>query len=264
MGPKPVNVLEFSVMFLPAAVGANLWLVSVLLPLFPQRARLAVVGSPGFVGWLFLALAGPAALFFGGRRRSLLLLFVAFPFLCLLPELMLSRWPEIGAPPLPLSATLLVAYLFASAHALARGELALDPQPLGNQPLPSGPTPPRWLRRMRLYRSMVAVAAIFPAALLFWALGWPATRDAFESSFGAHTDDALAAVAAGVGLLWIGLYRAYFLGPLDGHLHHDREVRLSLESARRQARRGRPRPAFYIAVVCALAAMAAVLWQRAQ
>ena len=52
MGPKPVNVLEFSVMFLPAAVGANLWLVSVLLPVLnwpaapgmPQRGLLALAG----------------------------------------------------------------------------------------------------------------------------------------------------------------------------------------------------------------------------
>jgi hypothetical protein len=265
MGPKPVNVLEFSVMFLPAAVGANLWLVSVLLPVLPQRGWMALAGR-GIFGWLFLALLGPAALVLGVRRRSLLALFVGFPFLCLLPELIFASTPDgnIGAPPLPLVAVLLVAYLFAAAHALSRAEIALDPQPLTNQPLPTGPTPPRWLRRMRLYRVMVVAAAIFPAALLFWALGWPATRDSFEASFGAHTDEALAAVTAGIGLLWIGLCRAYFLGPLDGHLHHDREVRLALESARRQAKRGRPRPAFYIAVVCALAAMAAVLWQRAQ
>jgi hypothetical protein len=265
MGPKPVNVLEFSTMLLPAAVGANLWLVAVLLPVLPQRGMTALA-TRGIFGWLLLALAGPAALVLGVRSRSLLVLFVGFPFLCLLPELLYAARPDgsIGAPPLPLVGVLLVAYLFAAAHALTRADVASDPSPLANQPLPSGPTPPRWLRRMRMYRALVAAAAIFPSVLLFFTLSWPATRDAFEAGFGAHTDDALAAATAGVGLLWIGLYRAYFLAPLDGHLHHDREVRLAVETARRQARRGRPRPTFYVAVVCALAAMAAVLWQRAQ
>ncbi len=39
---------------------------------------------------------------------------------------------------------------------------------------------------------------------------------------------------------------------------------VQLELARRQAKRGRPRPAFYFAVACALLGMAAVLWQRAR
>ena len=170
----------------------------------------------------------------------------------------------MGPPPLVLVAALLVAYLVAVAFGLARADAAGDPAPQSSAALTAAVTPVRWRRRIRVYRASVVLAALIPSALLFWTLGWPATRESFEASFGARFDEALAATAAGVGLLWIALFRLYFLGPLEGHLHHDRELRVQLEIARRQAKRGRPRPAFYFAVVAALVAMGAVLWQRSQ
>ena len=60
------------------------------------------------------------------------------------------------------------------------------------------------------------------------------------------------------------LLRAYVLQPLHGHLQHDRDLLAALEADRRHARRGRPRPAFYLAVFVALAAMAAVVLQRSR
>jgi hypothetical protein len=252
-------------MLLPAAVGANLWLVAVLLPLVLERSWVMMPGR-GLAALFAMALLPIGALYLGIRRRSVMALFVAFPFACALPELLLgsraARVGIVGTAPLPLTAAVLVAFLLAAAHGLGRAEAPADPA--GSQALTTGPTPERWIRRLRIYRTQVALSALFPVALLFWLVGWPATRDAFELSFAANSDDALAASAAGIGLLWMGLYRFYFLAPLEGHLHHDREVRIQLEIARRQARRGRPRPAFYVAVVCALVAMAAVLWQRAQ
>jgi hypothetical protein len=41
-------------------------------------------------------------------------------------------------------------------------------------------------------------------------------------------------------------------------------VHAGSEAARKLARRGRPRPAFYVFVVMALVAMAAVVWQRSR
>jgi hypothetical protein len=252
-------------MLLPAAVGANLWLVAVLLPLVLQRGWVTMPGR-GLFALAVVAVLPVAALSWGVRRRSLMLLFVGFPFACALPELLLgSERPGLAGPaPLPLVAAVLVGYLLASAHGLARAESSEDPAPQSSAPLPSAVTPPRWRRRIRIYRAAVVLAALIPSVLLFWTLGWPATREAFEASFGAHLDEALAAAAAGVGLLWVALYRLYFLGPLEGHLHHDRELRVQLEIAKRQAKRGRPRPAFYVAVAAALLAMGAVLWQRSQ
>jgi hypothetical protein len=254
-------------MALPAAVGANLWLVTVLLPMLLERSWVMLPGRV-LAGVFAMAFLPSVALAGGLRRRSQTALFVAFPLACMLPELLLAgradRKALLGSAPLPLTAAVLVAYLVAVAHWLAREEAALDPAPTSAQALPAAPVPARWQRRLRVYRGGVALAALFPSALLFWALGWPSTRDAFELSFGARSDEALALTTAAIGLLWVGLYRGYFLSPLEGHLHHDREVRIQLEMRRRQARRRRPRPAFYVAVICALVAMAAVLWQRTQ
>jgi hypothetical protein len=252
-------------MLLPAAVGANLWLVAVLLPLVLQRGWVTMPGR-GLVTLAVMMVLPVAALGFGLRRRSLLFLFVGFPFACALPELLMGAGqPDlVGPAPLPLVAVVLVGYLLASAHALARADAAEDRAPQSSAPLPSAVTPLRWQRRIRVYRASVVLAGLIPSVLLFWTLGWPATRESFEASFGTHHDEALAAAAAGVGLLWVVLYRLYFLGPLEGHLHHDRELRVQLEIAKRQAKRGRPRPAFYFAVVAALLAMGAVLWQRSQ
>jgi hypothetical protein len=248
-------------MVLPAAVGANLWLVTVLLPLVLERSWVLMPGA-GLAALFLMVLLPPAALAIGLRRRSRTALLVAFPFLCMLPELLLTGRAEKTAPtgpaPLVLVAAVLLGYLFACAHALSRGPAA----EAVSQPLPSTMMPPRWRRRLRMYRTMVIAAALFPAALLFWLLGWPATRDAFDASFASASGEALTAATAGVGLAWLGLYRAYFVAPLDGHLHHDREMRVQIEVARRHARRGRPRPLFYLAVVAALAAMGAVLWSR--
>jgi hypothetical protein len=60
----------------------------------------------------------------------------------------------------------------------------------------------------------------------------------------------------------VGLARAYVLGPLHAHLQHDRDLLSTMESDRRHARRGRPRPIFYLAVAIALGGMVAVVWQR--
>src|SRR5678815_803686 len=79
--PPGVNVLASKPMALPAAVGANLWLVAVLLPLVLSRGWVTLPGS-ALLAVLVMALLPVAALVVGARRRSLWLLFVGFPFLC--------------------------------------------------------------------------------------------------------------------------------------------------------------------------------------
>ena len=79
------HVLSFAVMALPAAVGANLWLVAVVLPLLLERGWVVMPGR-ALLGLLLMALLPAGLLFFGLRHRSTMVLFVGFPFACALPD----------------------------------------------------------------------------------------------------------------------------------------------------------------------------------
>jgi len=91
---------------------------------------------------------------------------------------------------------------------------------------------------------------------------WPPSSARFAASFAGRVEAAQALVTAGIGVLSVLLYRAYLLAPLQAHLQHDRDLQAHLEAARRQARKGRPRFAFYVAVTMALVAMLAILLIR--
>ena len=255
-------------MGLALALGVNLWVVAVALPL-----GLAMFGEGiGGVSPLFVVLGAPlplALLWLGVRQRSTAALFIAFPLLVALPEAIASA--ELSARVLPAAATFLTAlslvgYLVAVAQGLDRAAQ--------NTPLPSvtttttrrltqDPTPSRWRRRLRVYRGFVAISIILPTALLAMVDLWPSFTSSLAASFGTHAARAQAFCTVGVGLLWIGLLRAYVLGPLQLHLQHDRDLLAMVEADRRYAHRGRPRASFYFSVALALLAMTAVVWQRA-
>jgi hypothetical protein len=248
-------------MTLPAALGANLWILAVALPLALGRTW----GLDARAGLMLVLLATlPLTLLaWGVRRRSTAALLVAFPAACALPEVIGGDARLLVPAPFLLVAGTLIAYLFAVAWALARVETAGEPAPLASA-LPSASVPARWRRRLRVYRGLVVTAALVPLVLIAWTDLLPSTRTAFAESFGPRAAWAQTAATCAVALVCVGLYRGYFIGPLDDHLHHDREVRTALEIAKRQGRRGRPRPGFYVAVLAALTAMTALLLQRAQ
>src|SRR3954462_8498834 len=114
MGRGAVDVLEFSPMLLPATVGANVWLVAGLLPLVLERSWVMMPGR-GLFALLVMSLSPVGALALGIRRRSMVALFIAFPFGCILPELLLGTRADkhalVGPAPLPLVAAVLLAYL---------------------------------------------------------------------------------------------------------------------------------------------------------
>ena len=62
--------------------------------------------------------------------------------------------------------------------------------------------------------------------------------------------------------LWVLLYLRVFLGVLKPHRSGDRDLTTHLGQLLEQARRGRPRPLFYLGVIAALASMAALLALR--
>ena len=260
-------------MGLALALGVNLWVVAVALPLGLALASDGI-GNIGGLSPLIVVLGAPvplALLWLGLRHRSTPALFIAFPIVIALPEALASA--ELSARVLPAAATFLTAlslvgYLVAVALGLDRAARAQAPAtpPLATtvtRRLVQDPTPSRWRRRLRVYRGFVAVSIIVPTALLAMVDLWPDFTSSLAASFGRHTARAQAFCTVGVGLLWIGLLRGYILGPLQLHLQHDRDLLATVEADRRHARRGRPRPSFYFSVALALAAMTAVVWQRA-
>jgi hypothetical protein len=258
-------------MTLPLALGVNLWVVAVALPIvLAAHARaLGGVSAAGLVLASLLplvALAAGAWLARGAAQAWALL--VAFPVLVATPQALAAA--EVTARVVPgaawlLAAVSLLAYLGSVVRAQAAEERASDGTPATTaRKLHQDPVPSRWKRRIRVYRGLSAIALGFPLVLV-GAVGLsPSFAASLEASFGANAARAQAFAAVGVGLLWIVILRAYVLAPLHGHLQHDRDLLRTMERDRRHARRGRPRPAFYFAVAVALVTMIAVVWQRAR
>ncbi len=258
-------------MGLVAGLGANLWILVAAVPL-----GLAGIGGPlagvaqlgGVFGLLLLIALAPALLIFGILKRSQVLLLAAFPVAAVLPQLLLNAADSTRAlpsAPFLLGALSLAGYLLAAASWLERpvevAEREGAPQPT-RRPIVQAPLPARWKRRFRLYRALAATALLIPGVLFVYAFSSP-IQARFTESFAGRLEAAQALLAAGIGALSLGLFRAYLVAPLTAHLAHDRDLAAAAERARKQARRGRPRPIFYIVVALALMAMMAVVLQRA-
>ncbi len=256
-------------MVLPGVLGFNLWMVAVGVPLVMGSAWISAAPLNALAAVLLMAVLGPVTLAWGCLRRSGPLLLVGFPAVAALPQALLGggATPLMPSPPWSLCAISLVGYLIASAWALeraARGSAVEAVHPPRDRPLPKEGVPARWRRRLRVYRGLTALTVLFPLVLI-WQLDLRrSTGEQLATSFGAHADAARALFTVAVGLLSIVVFRGYFVPALTGHLQHDREITALMEADRRRARRGRPRVTFYLWVMLALAAMAAVVWQRAR
>jgi hypothetical protein len=275
-------------MALVAALGVNLWVVAVALPL-ALAAHARALGDVSMPTVAVVSLAPLVALTAGVLSRSVsgrtLALLVGFPVLVVVPQALATLGPsggaggaerseliEVTARVVPaaawlLAAASLVGYLIVVMQSEVRAERgsAGPAAPLAvTRPLPRDEVPSRWRRRLRVYRGMVAVAILFPAALLFAVDLWPSFTASLLASFGTQAPRAQAFATVGVALLWVGILRAYLLHPLNAHLQHDRDLLATMEQDRRHARAGRPRISFYVAVAVALAAMVAVVVQRSR
>jgi hypothetical protein len=70
------------------------------------------------------------------------------------------------------------------------------------------------------------------------------------------------ALTAGAIVLWLGIYHYAFLGVLRPHRTGDRDLVTALAQARADAKAGKPRGRFYLAVALALAAMCLLILVR--
>lgn len=257
---------------LPALLGINLWLTALVVPLWLAGGHAAL--------WVWLALPlSPLLLIFrraGGRGDGRtppiheewpdllapLRLLCIVPLCALVPGAEIALGPDARTPrgALFLQAAALLTYLAVqSSHLTRRGAGTTSSRSPGSitTPLVAQEVPRRWLRRIVIYRSLLGYAALLPLLLLYALTQHPPIQRALRLSFPEPTQlSAVQAAACGaLGLLLVVLFHGALLAPLRVHLEHDRAVTAELLALRQLARRGRPRPQFYLALVLSLASM---------
>ena len=238
------------------ALGTNVWVSIVVLPAI-------FVGA--LHGWYIVAALLPfAVLIVGLARRSETVLLGLFPAAVLMP---VSLQPQLASPHVygpvrfALVALGVIAYLFGVAFFTTFHE---PPAPRSVRTLSSAQagTPDRWLRRERVYWMLTGMCVLIPTVLIAWVN--------YDSSIQAYLGEmypgrvALMTTALTVGaiVLWLGIFQFAFLGVLRPHRTGDRDLVTRLAQARVDAKAGKPRSRFYLAVAIALAAMCILIVTR--
>lgn len=240
-----------------AALGLNLWVSLVLLP--------AVVAGTLHGGWAELAAALPlAVLALGIWRRSELVLLLGYPGALLVP---LAGAPEAVAVHIygPVRFTLvalgLVGYLLGASLFTSFRDV---PPPLNQRALASAsrPVPSRWRRRFRIYTALTVLSVVFPVVLLYTINFDRTAREFMARQYAGKVAPMTAVMNLGAIGFWVLLYGWFFLGVLRQHRTGDSQLVAELAQLRRETRRARPRPQFYLGVAAALALMIALLLRR--
>ena len=239
------------------ALGTNVWISIVILPaIFVHALR---------TGNQILAAGFPfGVLLVGLARRSETILLGLFPAAILLvvgaqPALATSH--VYGPIRFSLVALGVVAYLFGVAFFTTFHE---PPAPRSVRPLSSaqaGPAP-RWQRRERVYWMLVGMSLVIPAVLLSWVNFDSSIAEYLGEMYPGRVDVMTTTLGVGAIVLWLGIFHYAFLGALRPHRTGDRDLVAALAKANADARTGKPRPRFYLAVVLALGAMGALILLR--
>ena len=232
------------------ALGANVWITIVVLPA-------AFVGQL-HGGWNIAAVLLPlAVLVLGLARRSEALLLGAFPAAILVP---ISAHPTLASSyvygPIRFALVALgaVAYLFGVSFFTTFHE---PPAPKSVRTLTSAQQgrPERWQRRERVYWMLAAMSIVFPMLLIGWVNFDDAIADFLGEMYPGRVALMTTALTVGAIVLWLGIFHYAFLGVLRPHRTGDRDLVTKLLRAKAEAKVGKPRARFYIAVSIALGAM---------
>ena len=236
------------------ALGVNVWISIVILPgIF--------VGALHGVAHLAAALLPFSVLMFALARRSESLLLGLFPAALLVP---IGLQPQMASSYVygPVRFTVvalgLVAYLFGVAFFSNFHE---PPTPRSIRELSSAQAgiPARWRRRERIYSMLVWMSLLIPAVLIGWVNFDPAIGDYLGEMYAGRVALMTTALTVGAIALWLGIYLYVFIGVLAPHRTGDRVLVTSLALTRSEAKTGRPRVQFYLAVAIALVAMASLV-----
>lgn len=237
-------------------LGVNVWITVVILPaIFVSVLRGKMIVA---------ALLPLAMLVLGLVRRSEVILLGLFPSALLVP---ISIAPSLASSHVygPIRFTLValgvIAYLFGVSFFTTFHE---PPAPKSVRQLSSaqqGPAP-RWLRRERVYWILTVLSVVIPAVLIAWVNFDQSVADFLGEMYPGRVALMTTALTVGAIVLWLGIYHYAFLGVLRPHRTGDRDLVGALAQARADAKAGKPRGRFYIAVSFALGAMIVLLLLR--
>lgn len=239
------------------ALGVNVWISIVLLPgLFVGAFKSSIV--------VYTAMLPLPILLVGLWRRSEAVLLGLFPAALLLP---IALQPAMGSAhvygPVRFSvvAVGLVAYLTGASVFTSFHEA---PPPASVRVLSSArqPVPERWRRRFRVYRLLTVIALVYPTVLIY-VVNFDDTNQAFiRQMFPGRVASMTTLLNVLVVGAWLALFFYVFLGVMSPHRTGDRDLVAELGRMKADAKRGRPRPVFYAAVVLALAFMLLLMLTR--
>lgn len=239
------------------ALGTNVWVSIVILPAvfvgaLSARRMLAAAALP--LGVLLLGLV----------RRSEILLLALFPSALLVP---IALRPDLASShvygPVRFSIVALgvIAYLFGVAFFTTFHEPPAPRSIRGLSSAQAGPSE-RWRRRERVYWILTITSLVIPGVLIAWVNFDTSIADYLGEMYPGRVALMTTALTVGAIVLWLGIYHYAFLGALRPHRTGDRDLVGALAAARANAKLGRPRSRFYLAVVIALGAMAALIFLR--
>jgi hypothetical protein len=237
-------------------LGVNVWISIVILPAAFVHA---VRGE--YVFGMFL----PAAvLAWGLWRRSEIILLGLFPAAVLVP---VSLKPEIasahvyGPIRFALVAAGVIAYLFGVSFFTTFHE---PPAPRSIRPLSSAQqgVAERWRRRERVYWLLTAMSLVIPTVLIAWVNFDHGIEIYLQQMYPGRVALMTTALTVGAIVLWLAIYHYAFLGALRPHRTGDRDLVTALAQARADAKSGKPRSQFYLAVAFALVAMCGLILLR--
>jgi len=240
-----------------AALGLNVWVTLVLVPAL-------FVGAFRTPAESVLAALPLVPLGVGLAKRSPVWQLLVYPAALLLP---IAWAPRVvtgnvhGRWSFLVVSASLVAYLFSVSFFSSFH----DPTPPARtRSLSSAakPVAPRWRRRFRLYYVLAVLSAALPGAMLY-AVNFSSTNlGALRDRYTGRVGSMAALLNLGVLGLWMLLFAWAFVGVLKRHRTGDPQLAAELQALRKSARRGTPRPVFYLWVTLALGLMGALVFLR--
>lgn len=238
-------------------LGTNVWISIVILPAI-------FVGVLRTTGQIAAAALPFSVLLLGLARRSEAILLGLFPAALLVP---VAIQPEMASSHVygPIRFALVsigvVAYLFGVSFFTTFHEPPAPRSVRGLSSAQAGPAE-RWQRRERVYWMLTAMSVVIPMVLIAWVNFDDAIADFLGEMYPGRVALMTTALTAGAIVLWLVIYHYAFLGVLRPHRTGDRDLVAALGQARADARSGKPRPRFYLAVGLALAAMCTLIVLR--